>query len=443
MTGSPPPGDRPADPAIRLLADRAQIGDVIMRYAAAVDRRDWELLESCFSPDVKVVGWRDRDFADRGELLDYIQGVSHFHTTMHMMGNQFIEVDGDRASLESYAMLTHHGHGGEGGPIELNRSGGLYIERLERRPDGWVIGQRGGEPVWAPTGVTAVGSDDPTVRRLLARAEIHDLMMSYALGVDRRDYRRVSSCFASTFDVSYGSRRFTDLPSLLAFIGGVERFESTTHFLGQPVVEVEGDRAFALTYAMITHRSRTGGDADVWTIGGPNYRDALERQEGRWRIARRGEAVDWTPGRRPFAPPTTDPVARWLLDRAEIAQLIATVAGATDAEDGDLLGDCLAPGFEQCAADGAVADRDALLGAFERAGRPSPRRCHFLGNQLVDLGGDEARVETYAYVTGRDVETGRLTPWSHGPRRFVDEVVRRDDQWYLARRDIETNRVKD
>ena len=34
---------------------------------------------------------------------------------------------------------------------------------------------------------------------LLDRAEIHDLMMQYALGVDLRDYERIRNCFASTF----------------------------------------------------------------------------------------------------------------------------------------------------------------------------------------------------------------------------------------------------
>ena len=443
VVGSPPPGDPPSDPALRLLVDRAQISDVIMRYAAAVDRRDWELLETCFVPDLKVVGWGQREFADRHELLEYIKGVAHFHTTMHMMGNQFIEVDGDRASLESYAMLTHHGRDADGQPTELNRSGALYKEKLSRTPGGWIISQRGGEPEWAPTGVTAVHSHDPKVGRLLARAEIHDLLMSYALGIDHRDYARIGSCFASDLLASYGAHVFTDLPTLLQFISGVETFDSTTHFLGQQITDFEGNGAFALTYSMITHRPKGEDESAEWTVGGPSYRDRLVRENERWKIANRGDSVAWSPARHSLATPSPDPIVQWLLDRADIAQLIATVAFATDSEDRELLETCFTPHFELLDENGSVIDRGLFVTA---SGKPTPaaqQTCHFLGNQLIELMGNEARTETYAYVTRRDRSGDPLSPWSRGPRRFVDELVRVDDQWYIAKRQIKTNRVKE
>ena len=40
------------DPAVQLLVDRAEIRDVMMRYSAGVDRRDFDLVTSCFTPDV-------------------------------------------------------------------------------------------------------------------------------------------------------------------------------------------------------------------------------------------------------------------------------------------------------------------------------------------------------------------------------------------------------
>ncbi|MEP7200368.1 MAG: nuclear transport factor 2 family protein, partial [Chloroflexota bacterium] len=36
----------------QLLADRAAIGDVIIRFARALDMQDWELCRSCFADDV-------------------------------------------------------------------------------------------------------------------------------------------------------------------------------------------------------------------------------------------------------------------------------------------------------------------------------------------------------------------------------------------------------
>src|SRR3954453_19813862 len=224
--------------AVRLLADRAEIHDVMMRYAAAVDRRDWDMLRDCFVPDLKVLGWGD--FKNRDELLEFIKGVAIFHTTMHMMGNQFIELEGDTASMDTYAMLTHHHDSPEGEPLELNMSGNRYVEKVSRRDGRWVIHQRGGDPVWAPTGAPGATTNDPAVQWLLDRAEIHDLMMHYALGIDLRDWERIRNCFASSFRAAYGEREFTDADALIEFISGVEHFPSTTHFLGTQLIDVEG-----------------------------------------------------------------------------------------------------------------------------------------------------------------------------------------------------------
>ena len=199
--------------AVQLLVDRDEIHDVVMRYAAGVDRRDMEMVRACFAPDLEVEGWGG-GFADRDSMITYISGVAIFHTTMHMFGNQYIEVDGDTAHVDTYAMLTHHSDDAHGVTHELNVSRGRYVEDLTRRDGRWVITRRGGEPIWAPTGVTGATTDDPAVQWLLDRAEIHDLMMQYALGVDLRDYERIRNCFASSFRASYGAREFTDADEL-------------------------------------------------------------------------------------------------------------------------------------------------------------------------------------------------------------------------------------
>ena len=92
--------------AVQVLADRDEIHDVVMRYADGVDRRDMERVRACFAPDLEVDAWGG-GFADRDSMIEYISGVAIFHTTMHMFGNQYIEVDGDRAHVDTYAMLTH------------------------------------------------------------------------------------------------------------------------------------------------------------------------------------------------------------------------------------------------------------------------------------------------------------------------------------------------
>jgi hypothetical protein len=386
--------------AVQILTDRDEIHDVVMRYADGVDRRDMEQVRDCFAPDLEVEAWGG-GFADRDSMIAYISGVAIFHTTMHMFGNQYIEVDGDHAHVDTYAMLTHHRDDAGGATRELNISGGRYVEDLTRRDGRWVITRRGGDPIWAPTGVTAVSTDDPATQWLLDRAEIHDLMMQYALGVDLRDYDRIRKCFASPFRASYGSREFTDADELIEFISGVEHFPSTTHFLGTQLIDVDGDDAWAETYSLVTHRPNDDPASD-WVAAG-QYVDRLVRECGRWRIAERGPSARHP---RPAAVTgragTDDPRVRRLLDHAAIHDVIVGSALAMDRESG--------------------------------------RTRHLLNNELVAIEGDEATVETYVYVTQQQ-EDGRPSPWSNAPRRWVDHLRRVDGRWVLEHRRDESTRV--
>ena len=258
--------------AVQLLVDRDEIHDVVMRYAVGVDGRDMEMVRGCFAPDLEVEGWGG-GFADRDSMITYISGVAIFHTTMHMFGNQYIEVDGDTAHVDTYAMLTHHSDDAHGVTHELNVSRGRYVEDLTRRR-----GPLGHHAARWGAGVGTHGRHarhvrtTRTVQWLLDRAEIHDLMMQYALGVDLRDYDRIRNCFASSFRASYGAREFTDADELIEFISGVEHFPSTTHFLGTQLIGVDGDEAWMQTYSLITHR--------------PDEEDATSRLGRRRRVRR-------------------------------------------------------------------------------------------------------------------------------------------------------------
>ena len=249
----------PREPALQLLLDRAEIHDLLMRYAFACDRREFDVQASCFVPDLRGT-WGFGSIPDRDTMMDYIHQVARFHTTMHFLGNEFIEVDGDEASLQAFAMLMHRATRRDGTPFQYNPSDRRYSERLERREGHWIIVERKAEPQWAPTGVSAVEASEPAVQWLLDRAEIHDLMASYALGVDLRDYERVRACFAPGFRARYGDHEFDDLDPLIEYISGVEHFVSTTHFMGSQLIEVAGDEAAMRTAAIISQREPPDGE---------------------------------------------------------------------------------------------------------------------------------------------------------------------------------------
>src|SRR3954454_13411866 len=387
------------DPAVRLLLDRAEIHDVIMRYAAGVDRRDFELVRACFTPD--VTGWSH----DRESTIEYITGIRTFEMSMHMMANQLIEVRGDDATLHNYAMLAQRRPGYYSGTYELNSTSHRYVERLVRR-DRWVIAQRATDELQPPVGVTAVSSSDPAVQLLLDRAEIHDVIMRYAQHVDRRDWDAAGSCLASSFEVRAGPSVFDDVDKLFGHLrASGEQFSSTNHFLGTQHIEVDGDSAISRAVALITLRDHSDPPTE-FTAPGYLYVDELVREDGRWKLAGRNrDDAEARPRAITAITPemlsNDDPVVRWLLDRAAISDLIAAAALAVDRRDFDLLEECFLPDAEIAFGTDvvrlAVGYRNLLAAEVGRWHSTA----HSVGNQLIDLADGHADVDTYLYFTSK------------------------------------------
>jgi hypothetical protein len=100
-----PPADDP-EATLRWLRDRMLLEDLYRRYAYGVDSVDMELVRSVFHPDCVVVGTMEQ-----GTLDDYLEGLEAgllmYAATMHFQGNQYVELDGDRAFVETWVIGYH------------------------------------------------------------------------------------------------------------------------------------------------------------------------------------------------------------------------------------------------------------------------------------------------------------------------------------------------
>ena len=119
---------------LQTLIDRAEITDLLTRYARAVDRQDWELFRTVFTPDAHI------DYTQVGGIagdLDTVVGflsevMSMFEAMQHMISNIDITIDGDEAKVT--AMVYN--------PLKLPDSGmwatgGWYHHELVRTDEGW------------------------------------------------------------------------------------------------------------------------------------------------------------------------------------------------------------------------------------------------------------------------------------------------------------------
>jgi 3-phenylpropionate/cinnamic acid dioxygenase small subunit len=133
---------------VQELWDRDRIKALPVTYARGVDRRDWDLVRSCFTDDCFVEG--SRAAAPIGEYLaDLIPGVEHFPTTMHFMGNQLVEVSGDEGQVETYAVAFHWAAEQAGADDPANLVVGVrYHDSVVRTGAGWLIARRHVDPDW-------------------------------------------------------------------------------------------------------------------------------------------------------------------------------------------------------------------------------------------------------------------------------------------------------
>lgn len=163
------------NPELQRLLDEADIRAVVNRYARGVDRRDWDLVRSCYHPDAQEDRGRYRGGVD-GFIEWLRQAVAGYASTSHHIATQNIELDGDLAWVESYCLALHRTPGRDGGRAVDRLIPCRYFDRFERRDGEWRIAARTNvydpgreDPVEfdvPPLGTPGrLGPEDPTYRR--------------------------------------------------------------------------------------------------------------------------------------------------------------------------------------------------------------------------------------------------------------------------------------
>jgi hypothetical protein len=128
------------------------------------------------------------------------------------------------------------------------------------------------------------------------RLEIHELTARYAWSLDTGDEDAFVACFCRdgelVWDVFETAGRWRGAPALRRFIGYFrQRAESAgrQHHVSNLVVTPAGAGARARSYVAVTLRC-TPGPHLVNVVG--YYEDELQREDGRWLLARR-HIRDW------------------------------------------------------------------------------------------------------------------------------------------------------
>jgi len=127
------------------VKDRAEISDVLHRYAQGIDQRAWDLYLSAFAEDavIDVVGCLAAPMTPV-QFKEFLTATFDRVrlSGQHLLANTLFLVSGNRAQTVTEFLAVNLERTEEPSRIRRQIAGGLYIDDLLRTAAGWKIVRR-------------------------------------------------------------------------------------------------------------------------------------------------------------------------------------------------------------------------------------------------------------------------------------------------------------
>ena len=148
------------DPALQRLLDESDIRALLHRYCRGIDRRQPDLVRSCYTADAT-----DEHGEYSGDVEGFIAyaftSLATYTSTMHFLGSVGIELDGDLARVESYCVAFHRVPARGSRPERDHVVGLRYVDDVVRTDSGWLIRARVCALDWSRTDPVPAGWSFP------------------------------------------------------------------------------------------------------------------------------------------------------------------------------------------------------------------------------------------------------------------------------------------
>lgn len=149
-------------PAIVELLDKQAITELVYNYSRAVDRRDFGLLASLYTPD----GIDDHGLycGDAAGFVEWVRtALATVDMTTHHVHNLLIAIDGDIAEGEVYVTAYNRIPGDEGQWEDLLQ-GLRYLDHYRRTDERWQFSRRTVICDWVLHQSPSVGAEHPLLQ---------------------------------------------------------------------------------------------------------------------------------------------------------------------------------------------------------------------------------------------------------------------------------------
>lgn len=128
---------------LQEISDRLEIQDLLARYSYAIDERDWDELDTVFTPDAKI------DYSETGGEKGSVAQIKawlpiameRFPRYQHMVATTRLKLDGDRATSRT-CLFNPMVYRADDGTESVFFIGLWYRDKLVRTPEGWRIAER-------------------------------------------------------------------------------------------------------------------------------------------------------------------------------------------------------------------------------------------------------------------------------------------------------------
>lgn len=126
-----------------------------------------------------------------------------------------------------------------------------------------------------------------------AKQACTDLVYKLARGIDRCDRDILLSVFHPDATDDHGQFKGTAVEFVDWVLPVVATMERTQHFIGNVLIDVDGNEAWGESYFIANHDMNGPDGSPIRYVVSGRYLDRFERRNGEWRIAHRGCVFDW------------------------------------------------------------------------------------------------------------------------------------------------------